>query len=189
MLAAVLAGGLAACATPRPSAHPAAPSPAATNPPATNPSATSPAAASPASTAAAPVRVQPDAVGWSGMVQRPPAIYVGMGGAPVARQLTWHHWGSPQAWASGQLGIFWPQAGPISGWRPTIYPVTVRLRGIQAHNGQPSYREMTYSYVNRRGMPKSLRFRFSVQPGGSLPSWNQLGQPPPSQSASAPGVV
>ncbi len=150
--ATVLSGGLAACSTPGPSAHPAA--------------------ASPASAAAAPVRVQPDVAGWSGMVQRPSLIYVGMGGAPVARQLAWRQWGSPRPWASGKLDIYWPQPGPVSSWRPTTYPVTVRLQGIQAHDGQPSYRKMAYLYVNRRGTAKFLQFIFSVEPGGSVPSWN-----------------
>ncbi len=166
IVAAVLTGVLAACGTPDRSAHPAA-----------------------ASTAASPVWVQPDVVGWSGMVQHPQGIYVGMGGAPVARRLVWHHWGGPTAWASGRLDIYWPQACPISGWHPATYPVTVRLQGIQRHNGQPSYRQMAYSYVNRRGIAKSLRFAFSVQPGGSLPSWNQLGQKRPAGSAGGGGVV
>jgi hypothetical protein len=163
-LTGVLAGVLAACGTPSRNAHPAA-----------------------ASTTASPVWVQPDVVGWSGMAQRPQAIYVGMGGAPVARGLNWRHWGSPAAWATGRLDIYWPQAGPISGWHPTAYPVTVRLQSIHRHNGQPSYRQMTYSYVNRRGMPKSLRFTFAVQPGGSLPSWNQQGQKRPDDSAGGSG--
>ena len=166
LVAAALGGGLVACGPSSQSAHPAA--------------------VRPASTAAVPVRVQSGVVGWSGMVQRPPAIYVGMGGAPVAQRLSWHHWGSPAAWASGTLDIYWPQAGPVSGWHPTTYPVTVRLQRIQTHNGQPSYRQMTYSYANRRGTPKVLRFTFSVQSGGSLPSWNQPGQQRP---AGAPGVV
>lgn len=106
------------------------------------------------------------------MVQRPQVIYVGMGGAPIVRGLAWRHWGSSQAWASGKLDIYWPQPGPVSGWHPTSYPVTVRLQDIQTHHGQPSYRKMTYRYVNRRGIAKSLRFEFSVQPGGSAPSWN-----------------
>lgn len=165
----LMAGGLAACGRPRQSAHPAA--------------------ASSAGTAAIPVRVQPDVVGWSGMVERPRAIYIGMGGAPVAQRLVWHDWGSSTAWASGTLDIYWPQAGPISGWHPTTYPVTVRLQRIQTHNGQPSYRQMTYSYVNRRDTPKELRFTFSAQPGGSLPSWNQLGQKRPGTPAGVPGVV
>ena len=169
VVAAALAGALAACGTPSPSAHPAT--------------------ASSASTVAVPVLVQSDVVGWSGMVERPRAIYVGMGGAPVAQRLSWHHWGSPTAWASGQLGIYWPQAGPISGWHPTTYAVTVRLQGIQTHNGQPSYRQLVYSYLNRRGVSKFLRFTFAVQPGGSLPSWNELGQKRPGNSAGAPGVV
>jgi hypothetical protein len=97
---------------------------------------------------------------------------VGMGGAPVARRLTWRHWGSATAWASGKLDRYWPQPGPVSGWRPTTYPVTVRLQGIQAHNGQPSYRKMAYIYVNRQGKTKSLQFKFSIQPGGSIPNWN-----------------
>jgi len=67
MAAAVLAGGLAACSTSSTSAHPVA--------------------AAPASAPAVPVRVQPNAVGWSGMGQRPDQIYVGMGGAPIVRQL------------------------------------------------------------------------------------------------------
>jgi hypothetical protein len=150
--AAAVTGGVVACGTSSPGAHPA---------PARSPRA-----------AAVQVRVQPDATGWSKMVQRPHVIYVGMGGAPVVRQLAWRHWGSPQAWASGTLDIYWPQPGPISGWHPTRYPVTVRLQDIQTHNGQPYYRKMTYSYLNRGGIARSLRFEFSVQPGGSAPSWN-----------------
>jgi hypothetical protein len=150
--AAALTGGLAACGTPGQSAHPAV--------------------ASPASAAAVPVRIQPNVAGWSGMVQRPDVIYVGMGGAPVARRLAWRHWGSPRAWANGKLDIYWPQPGPISGWHPTTYMVTVRLQDVQTHNGQPSYRKMAYIYVNRRGIAKFLQFRFSVQPGGFVPSWN-----------------
>ena len=157
--AAALLGGLAACGT---HAHPAA--------------------VRPPRVAAVQVRVQSHVTGWSGMVQRPPAIYVGMGGAPVAQRLAWRHWGSPQASASGELDIYWPQSGPISGWHPTSYPVTVRLQDIQTRGGQPSYRKMTYSYVNRRGITKSLQFRFSVQPGGSTPSWN-----PTKQAAHGPG--
>jgi hypothetical protein len=149
--ATVLTGGLAACSTPSQGAHPAGPGPA--------------------RAAAAPVRVQPGAAGWSGMVQRPNLIYVGMGGAPVARQLAWRQWGSPRPWARGKLDIYWPQPGPISGWRPTTYAVTVRLQDIQAHDGQRSYRKMEYSYVNRHGTAQLLQFTFSVQPGGSVPGW------------------
>ena len=96
------------------------------------------------------MRVQPNVAGWPGMIQRPDVIYVGMGGAPVARRLTWRHWGSPQAWASGKLDIYWPQPGPISGWHPATYPVTVRLQDIQTHNGQRYYRKRVYIYLNRR---------------------------------------
>ena len=106
------------------------------------------------------------------MIQRPHLIYVGMGGAPVVRQLAWRRWGSLRPWASGKLDIYWPQRGPTSGWRPTTYTVTVRLQDIQTHNGQLSYRKMAYIYVNRRGIAKFLQFEFSVQPGGSVPSWN-----------------
>lgn len=156
----VLAGGLAACSTPSASAH-------------------LPAAA-PSSATTVRVQVQPNAVGWSGMVQRPDHIYVGMGGAPVVRQLTWRNWGAPRATAAGKLDIYWPQPGPISGWRPTTYPVTVRLQGILTHNGQPSYRKMADFYVNRRGLAKVLSFTFSVLPGGSVPAWNPgRGQAPP----------
>ena len=130
-----------------------------------------PAAARPPSAAAVPVRVQPEVTGWSGMVQRPDVIYVGMGGAPVARRLAWRQWGSRTAWASGKLEIYRPQPGPISGWHPATYPVTVHLQNIQTHNGQPYYQTMAYIYPTRRGITKSLHFRFFVQPGGSAPSW------------------
>ena len=152
--AAAVTGALAACDATGQSVHPAA---------ARQPSA-----------AVAQVRVQPDVTGWSGMVQRPRVIYVGMGGAPIARRLAWRHWGSRTAWASGKLDIYWPQPGPISGWHPATYPVTVRLQDIQTHNGQRYYRKMAYIYLNRRGVAKSLQFRFSVQPGGSAPSWNPI---------------
>jgi hypothetical protein len=152
LAAAVLAGGLAACGTPSMSARPVV--------------------ARPASAAEVPVRVQPDAVGWSGMVQRPDHIYVGMGGAPIARQLAWRNWGGPRAWAAGKLDIYWPQPGPISGWHPTTYTVTVRLQDIVTHNGQPSYRMMADFYVNRQGVAEVLRFTFHTLPGGSVPAWN-----------------
>ena len=152
VVVAALTGGLAACGTSSQRAGPAA--------------------AGPASAAGVLVRVQPDVAGWSGMVQRPAVIYVGMGGAPVARRLTWRHWGSPTAWASGQLDRYWLQPGPISGWRPTTYAVTVRLQDIQATHGQRSYRTMAYIYLNRQGRTKSLQFEFSIQPGGLIPSWN-----------------
>ena len=79
--AAVLAGGLAACGTPAGAHLPAA---------------------AQASAAAVPVRVQPNVVGWSGMVERPARIYVGMGGAPVVRQLAWRNWGGPPGAGGGQ---------------------------------------------------------------------------------------
>jgi len=153
-----------------------------------------PAAARPPSAAGVPVRVQPDEIGWSGMVQRPRVIYVGMGGAPVARRLAWRHWGSRNAWASGKLDIYWPQPGPISGWHPATYPVTVRLQDIQTHNDHRYYRTMAYTYLNRRGIKKSLQFRFFVLPGGSAPSWNPIrpgtagGRSGPSMAA-GPGLT
>ena len=153
--AAVLAGGLAACGMPSTSVHSVA--------------------ASPASAADVPVRVQANASGWSGMVQRPDHIYVGMGGAPIVRHLAWRNWGGPRAWAAGKLDIYWPQPGPISGWHPTTYTVTVRLQDILTHNGQPSYRKMADFYVNRRGVAKVLYFKFYVLPGGSVPGWNPSG--------------
>ncbi len=153
--AAVLAGWLAACGTPGASAH----LPAAT----------------PASSTAVPVRVQANVVGWSAMMQRPHRIYVGMGGAPIVRELAWRNWGAPRAWADGKLDIYWPQPGPISGWHPTTYPVRVRLEGILTHDGQPSYRKMADFYVNRHGVTKVLYFTFSVLPGGSMPAWNRPG--------------
>jgi len=163
--AAVLAGGLAACGTPGASAHlPAAP---------------------PASVAAVPVRVQSNVVGWSGMAQRPQRIYVGMGGAPIVRQLAWRGWGGPRAWADGKLDLYWPQPGPISGWHPTTYTVRVRLQDILAHDGQRSYRKMADFYVNRRGVTKVLNFTFSVLPGGSMPGWNLPGPDMPSGGTSA----
>ena len=150
--AAVIAGGLAGCGMSGTSARPAA--------------------AGPASAADVPVRVQPNAVGWSGMVQRPDHIYVGMGGAPVVRQLAWRDWGGPRAWATGKLDIYEPQPGPISGWHPTTCTVTVRLQDIVAHNGQPSYRKMADFYVSRQGVARVLSFTFFVLPGGSVPGWN-----------------
>jgi hypothetical protein len=122
------------------------------------------------------------------MVQRPDVIDVGMGGAPVARRLAWRHWGARTAWASGKLDIYWPQPGPISGWHPATYPVTVRLRDIQTHNGQRYYQTMSYTYLNRRGITKSLQFRFFVQPGGSAPSWNPI-RPGTTGGRSSPGMA
>jgi hypothetical protein len=124
---------------------------------------------------AVPVRVQPNVVGWSGMMQRPDHIYVGMGGAPIVRHLTWRSWGGAQAWATGQLDIYLPQPGPISGWHPTTYPVRVRLQDIMTRDGQPAYRKMTDFYVNRRGVRQVLNFTFSVLRGGSVPAWNGPG--------------
>jgi hypothetical protein len=152
--AAVLAGGLSACSGPVSNAGPVT-----------------------AGAAAVPVRVQSDSVGWSGMVQRPERIYVGMGGAPVVRQLAWRNWGGPRATAVGRLDVYWPQPGPISGWHPTTYPVTVRLQDLVTHNGQPSYRKMSDFYVNHHGVAKVLSFTFYVLPGGSVPGWNPVPAP------------
>jgi hypothetical protein len=165
--AGVLAGGLAACGSPGASAH--LPTPA------------------PAGATAVPVRVQPNVVGWSAMMQRPDHIYVGMGGAPALRQLTWRNWGGPQAWAAGQLDLYWPQPGPISGWHPTVFKVRVRLQDIATHDGQRSYRKMADFYVNRRGVTKVLYFTFSVLPGGSTPGWNRPGARPP--AVTSPGLA
>jgi hypothetical protein len=165
--AGVLGGGLAACGTPGASAH--------------RPSAAQ------AGATAVPVRVQSNVVGWSGMMQRPDHIYVGMGGAPIVRQLTWRNWGGPQAWATGQLDLYWPQRGPISGWHPTTYPVRVRLRDLLTHDGQLSYRQMADFYVNGRGVTKVLHFTFSVLPGGSVPAWNWPEGTP--SRASPPGLA
>ena len=136
---------------------------------------------------AVPVRVQPNVVGWSGMMQRPDHIYVGMGGAPIVRQLTWRNWGGAQAWATGQLDIYLPQPGPISGWHPTTYPVRVRLQDIMTRDGQPAYRKMTDFYVNRRGVTHVLNFTFSVLHGGSVPAWNGPGGTFPRQKS--PGLA
>jgi hypothetical protein len=153
--AGVLACALAACGASGATAHPSS--------------------AARAGPAAVPVRVQPNVVGWSGMMQRPDHIYVGMGGAPIVRQLTWRTWGGAQAWATGQLDIYLPQPGPISGWHPTTYPVRVRLQDVMTRDGQPAYREMTDFYVNRRGVRQVLNFTFSVLRGGSVPAWNGPG--------------
>lgn len=146
--AAVLACVLAACSTPSTSSHPVA--------------------SGPACAPVVPVRVQLNAVGWSGTVQRPDHIYVGMGGGPIIWQLAWRNWGGPRAWAGGKLDIYWSQPGPISGWHPTTYTLTVRLQDVVTHNGQPSYRKMADFYVNRRGVAKVLYFKFHVLPGGSV---------------------
>ena len=151
---AVLAAGLAACGSPGASAHLHAAAPAS------------------ASASAVPVRVQPNVVGWSGMAERPARIYVGMGGAPVVRQLAWKNWGGPRAQAVGKLDIYRPQPGPISGWHPATYPVTVRLQDVVTRNGQASYREMEDFYVSRGGAARELSFTFSVLSGGTVPSWN-----------------
>ncbi len=151
---AALAAVLAACGSPAASAHLHAAAPAS------------------AGASAVPVRVQPNVVGWSGMAERPARIYVGMGGAPVVRQLAWKNWGGPRAQAVGKLDIYRPQPGPISGWHPATYPVTVRLQDVVTRNGQASYREMEDFYVSRGGAARELSFTFSVLSGGTVPSWN-----------------
>jgi hypothetical protein len=165
--AGVLASGLAACGAPSTSTR-------------------RPAAAR-AGGAAAVVGVQPNGSGWSGMTQRPERIYVGMGGAPVVRQLAWRNWGGATAQAVGKLDVYLPQPGPISGWHPTTYPVTVRLQDIVTRNGQASYREMADFYVSRRGAAKVLAFKFSVESGGSVPAWNPA-KPPGLAALTATGA-
>ena len=126
--------------------------------------------------------VQPNVVGWSGMAQRPARIYVGMGGAPVVRQLAWRNWGGPRAQAVGKLDIYWPQPGPISGWHPTTYPVTVRLQDVVTRNGQASYREMADFYVNRRGAAKNCPSRSRCSPAD--PSRRGIRSSPPGRPGS-----
>ena len=43
------------------------------------------------------------------------------------------------------------------------------LRVPEHQHGVPT---IPHVYVNRRGIAKFLQFKFSVQPGGSAPSWN-----------------
>ena len=150
--AAVLAGGLAACGTPSTSAHPVA--------------------AGPVGAADVPVRVQPNAVGWSGWFSALTTSTWAWAERRLPGSFAWRNWGGPRAWAAGKLDIYWPQPGPISGWHPATYTVTVRLQDIVTHNGQPSYRKMADFYVNRQGVAKVLHFTFHVLPGGSVPAWN-----------------
>ena len=90
--AGVLAAGLAACGSPAATAH-------------------LPAAARTGVTAV-PVRVQLNAVGWSGMTERPDHIYVGMGGAPVVRRLTWPELGRRPGLGGGPARPLLPPAWP-----------------------------------------------------------------------------
>ena len=152
--AGVLACGLAACGASGAGAH------------------LPPAAQAGATAVPVPVRVQPNVVGWSGMMQRPSTSTWAWG--EHRGQLTWRNWGGAQAWASGQLDIYLPQPGPISGWHPTTYPVRVRLRDIQTRDGQQAYRKMTDFYVNRRGVKQVLNSRSPCCPA-AMPAWNGPG--------------
>ena len=145
--AAALTGGLAACGTPGQGAHPAAASPPR-------------AAASRCGCS----RTQLAGRGWFSALTSSTSAWaerLSPGGWPGGTG------GACSAWASGKLDIYWPQPGPISGWHPTAYTVTVRLQDIQPYYGQLSYRKMAYIYVNRRGVTRFLQFDV-LRPAGRI---------------------
>jgi len=117
-------------------------------------------------------RVQANTNGWSGMVTRPGTIYVGQGGSPFVRHLTWSSWGNSVAFASGQL------VQQDSGCTQPSYlcpvskrPVTVYLHYVQSHNGSPYFKKMRWNWTSRNGHARVMYWLFATYPGASVPAW------------------
>ncbi len=109
-------------------------------------------------------------VGWSGMVKRPGYILVHMTGGPSTANLRWSRWTATSGKATGKIELFW--CVPIATCKPTTHPVTVWANTPRTHRGARYFSRMTWQYTNARARIKRLAWTFSVQPGGSVPSWH-----------------
>ncbi len=78
--------------------------------------------------------------------------YVGMGGAPFVRHLSWGSWAGPAATTrSGQIAQQWPCGKPIYQCPASVRPVNVYLHDVQTHGGNPYFAKMRWSWVNSKG--------------------------------------
>lgn len=117
--------------------------------------------------------VQANNGGWSAMSYRPGHIYVGMGGAPFVRHLSWGSWAGPAATTrSGQIVQQWPCGKPIYQCPASVHPVNVYLHDVQTHGGNPYFAKMRWSWVNSKGKARVAYWLFGTLSGGTVPGWN-----------------
>jgi hypothetical protein len=111
-------------------------------------------------------------MGWSGMVRRPAEISVVMTGGPDVIRLTWSRWTASSGKATGRIQLWF--CTPIATCKPTVHPVTVWAQNPRNHAGlgYPYFSTMVWRYVNRRGVVKTLHYRFYTYPGASGPAWH-----------------
>ena len=99
-----------------------------------------------ATTADASVRpvVSADVGQWARPSIKPPVIYVGQGGSPIAGQLHWTHW-TATAWASGKLWIIKPGCYPLSSC-----PYSSRWTAVSLSRPEPHGSKLYYTRMNWR---------------------------------------
>jgi hypothetical protein len=109
--------------------------------------------------------------GWSGMTIRPGAIYVGNGGAPFVRRLTWSSWGGSTAHASGQL-VQQDSNCTLPSYRCPVSKraATVYLQYVRYHNGSPYFKKMRWNWTSRNGYSRVMYWLFGPA-SSSYPAW------------------
>lgn len=86
--------------------------------------------------------------GWHGGQVRPPATYVGEGGAPYIRALNWSSWTASGARAAGYLHLQQPGCTRPAYQCPyQRFRVQVQLSQVQTHDGTRYYSRMRWTYT------------------------------------------
>jgi hypothetical protein len=99
------------------------------------------------SPAALPV-VYSRVAGWHDGQVRPPVIYVGEGGAPYVKALTWPSWTAAGARADGELHMQKPGCAlPTSQCPYQRFGVKVQLSRVQSRDGVRYYARMRWTYT------------------------------------------
>jgi hypothetical protein len=86
--------------------------------------------------------------GWHGGQIRPAVAYVGEGGAPYVKALTWSSWTASGARAAGYLQLQRPGCTRPAYQCPyQRFRVQVQLSRVQTHDGTPYYSRMQWTYT------------------------------------------
>jgi hypothetical protein len=87
------------------------------------------------------------AAGWHDGQQRPAAIFVGEGGAPLVKDVSWSRWTAAGASAAGRLYMEKPGCtSPAYECPYQQFPVTITLSAARVHAGTRYWSRMQWSY-------------------------------------------
>ena len=88
-----------------------------------------------------------EAAGWHDGQQRPAAVFVGEGGAPLIRDVSWSRWTAAGASAAGRLYMEKPGCtSPAYLCSYQQFPVTITLGAVRVHAGTRYWSRMQWSY-------------------------------------------